>query len=57
MRHGLICDDARASGAVRIEDIDHQPMGWVIATDEATISIYILFVLSRPELDHQAWVI
>ena len=57
MGHGLICHDARASGTVRIEDIDYEPMGQVFAGDGATLSIYILFALSRPKVDHQVWVI
>ena len=57
MRDGIICDDARISGAIWIGQIYREPMGQVIAAEGATLNVHILFVLSRPEVDCQAWVV
>ena len=57
MRHGIICDNARTGRAVWIDDIYDEPIGEVIAADRSTLSIYILFLISRPEINHQIWVV
>ena len=57
MRHGLICDMRALAEPSGLSDIDHEPMAQGIAANGSTLSVHILLVLLRPEVDYQAWVI